>query len=327
MASEICNIIKTTLTVEEYLEDIVTDEFNCAVFECKLSDNSTHCNSYRWYKDGKCIEHQPRIQISSNGIWHRLEITLVTVEDEGVYSIIIKNDLCKVFSCANLYVKAVKDGSLSNNEIQCISPSWDNLPVQKHLLNTKVLVGTTIELEFILKEDVIENCLWYKGSKLLQQDDRIIILSDSKTSTLSILYSQETDTGIYYVVSKTKHGILSSLATVVVMDVDLSTLNSCETTPYIVDPLPDEIETNEGEEIRLVCKALYSTDTVIEWSKNETPVENNENILVENCNNYYVCLRILKPSFADTGEYSVQMHNEITGQQDSCSCFLTVNSK
>ncbi|XP_050361323.1 uncharacterized protein LOC126780714 [Nymphalis io] len=324
MAYEGNRYILGHVEVEEPLQDIVTDEFSCAIFECKISDCSEQCTSCRWYKDGKCIESSRKFKITSNGKWHRLQITTTTALDQGVYVVLLKNYLGEVFSKANLYVKQIKENHV-NNDVLYLSPMAKRFDVVQHLRFTKVLVGDTIELEAVFNCDALEDYIWYKSNNLLVPNKRMIILNDKRTTTLSILCAKESDTGIYHVVSKSEYGVASSFASVVVINTGLNTLNTSEVVPSIDETLPDELEVNEGEDVRLICKASYDVNTLISWSKNGARIEENKNVVTEYYNNRYISLRIRNTCLNDTGEYSIAMRDKITGQTDSSGCFLTIN--
>ncbi|XP_039763638.1 uncharacterized protein LOC120636287 isoform X2 [Pararge aegeria] len=311
------------MEIEEPLRDIVADEFTSIVFECKVNDCSRRFISYKWYKDGKQIEATRRIKISCDGKWHRLEITSVICNDYGVYIILLNNNFNEIFSKANLYVREIK--GKQNNDVLYIPSKSRNFNVCRHLRCAKVLVGDTIELEATFNADTLDDYLWFKSNRPLQLNERTIVLSDKRTTTLSILCAKETDTGIYHVVCKSEYGIASSFASVMVINTDLNTLNTSEVTPSIDEPLPEELEVIEGEEVRLMCKVTYDVNTIIQWSKNGLNLEESNTMETEYYNNRYTCLRIRNTCTKNSGEYSIQMRDEITGHTDTSSCFLTVN--
>lgn len=318
------NYSKGNMEIEEPLQDVVTDEFSCAIFECKISDCSNQCVSCRWYRDGKHIEPSRKFKITCNGKFHRLEIISPTTHDQGVYVVLLKNHLGEVFSKANLYVKQMKESNIYNDVIN-LKPVHKRFHVVKHLKCIKVLVGDTIELEAVFNCDALEDYVWFKSNNLLLQNERMILLNDKKTTTLSILCAKETDSGIYHVVSKSEYGIASSFASVVVVNVDLNTLHISELVPCIDETLPEELEVNEGEDLRLICKASFDVNTSIYWYKNGEKIEENKNIVTEYYNNRYICLKIENVSLNDGGEYSIVLLDNITGQKDSSTCFLTIN--
>ncbi|CAH2103685.1 unnamed protein product [Euphydryas editha] len=312
------------MEIEEPLQDVVTDEFSSAIFECKISDCSEHCVSCRWYRDGKYLESSRKFKITCNGKIHRLEITSITTNDQGVYIILLKNYLGEVFSKANLYVRQIKECNIYHDVIYS-KPMLKRFHVVKHLKCVKALVGDIIELEAVFNCDALEDYIWYKSNNLLIPNERMIVLNDKRTTTLSILCAKETDTGIYHVVSKSEYGIASSFASVVVINVDLNTLNTSEVVPSIDETLPEELEVNEGEDVRLTCKASFDINTSVNWSKNGERIEENKNIVTEYYNNRYISLKIQNVSLNDVGEYSIVLLDNITGQKDSSTCFLTIN--
>ncbi|XP_041987324.1 titin-like [Aricia agestis] len=328
MTNEANNSPDAPIQIDEELEDIIADECSCVVFECKLSGKSPKYSSYKWYKNGKCIKSRPTVKATANGSWYRLEIISASIEDAGVYFLLLERNGSKVYSYANLYVRPIKNSVNNNNEVIYMNPHTNNRLVEKHLLHTRVRVGETIELEAKFT-DVVDECQWYRSNQLIVQNERTIFLNDTKTTSLSILCACETDTGVYQVISKTKHGAASSFASVVVIDTDLKVRNSCDVVPRIIDPMVDEIETNIGEEIRLTCKAIIDNNTSIKWLKKGKPFEetlrSNEDVVQEIYNNEYISLRFLKPNLLDTGEYTLNLENKLTDVTDTSSCYLTVN--
>lgn len=320
------NRVARRIEFEESLQDVVADEFTCVVFECKLSDCSEKCSSYKWYKDGNNIEPSRRVKIIYCDKWYRLEITSVSVQDHGVYVLLLKNNSSETFSKANLYVRPINDrcNNIYSDVIYMNAIPKYNVAV-RHLRSAKLLVGDTIELEAEFNADVSEDYVWYKSNRILIPNERTIVLSDKRTTTLSILCAKEKDTGIYHVVSKSQYGIASSFASIVVVNTDLNALNTSEVVPCIEEALADELEVNNEEEIRLLCKASYDVNTSIQWSKNGKNIEDMKNMVTEYYNNSYICLKIKNTCLSDSGEYLLNMRDNITDQVDSTSCFLTVN--
>lgn len=319
-------ILERRIEIEEPLHDVVADESTCVIFECRISQCSSKCTDFKWYKDGKNIESSNHMKTINNEQWYRLEIPSVAPQDHGVYVILLKNKTTETFSKANLYVRPTSDRCNNiYNETIYMNPSPKYIFVEKHLRNAKILVGDTIELEAEFSADCSSDYLWYKSNYPLIPNDRTIVLSDKRTTTLSILCAKETDSGIYHVVSKSEYGVASSFANIVVLNTDLSTLNNSELVPCIEEALADELEVNDQEETRLLCKASYDVNTCIEWLKNKKSIEEMQNMVTEYYNNSYMCLRIKNTSLNDSGEYSLSMRDEITGQVDSSSCFITVN--
>lgn len=327
MAIEKNKCMLTYLEIEEPLEDIVTDEFTHIIFKCKISDSSEECVSYKWYHDGKCLEQSRKHTMSCNEKWHQLEITSIKAYDQGVYSVILKSSSHETYSKANLYVRPIKDRYYNNNnDVVYMNVIPKMIGVVRHLKCSRLLVGSTIELEAEFDEDCLEDYIWYKSNKPFIPHDRTIILNDKRSTTLSILHAKETDSGIYHVVSKSEYGIASTYASVAVINTDFNVLSNSEDVPTVED-LPDEIEVSKGEEVRIVCKATCDINTLVFWSKDGSDLENNDKVTSEYINNSCICLRIKSANSDDSGEYTVTVQDDITGHLESSSCFLNVISE
>ncbi|XP_032526663.1 muscle M-line assembly protein unc-89-like isoform X2 [Danaus plexippus] len=324
MAIEKNKCMLTYLEIEEPLEDIVTDEFTHIIFKCKISDSSEECVSYKWYHDGKCLEQSRKHTMSCNEKWHQLEITSIKAYDQGVYSVILKSSSHETYSKANLYVRPIKDRYYNNNnDVVYMNVIPKMIGVVRHLKCSRLLVGSTIELEAEFDEDCLEDYIWYKSNKPFIPHDRTIILNDKRSTTLSILHAKETDSGIYHVVSKSEYGIASTYASVAVINTDFNVLSNSEDVPTVED-LPDEIEVSKGEEVRIVCKATCDINTLVFWSKDGSDLENNDKVTSEYINNSCICLRIKSANSDDSGEYTVTVQDDITGHLESSSFFLNV---
>ncbi|XP_064293081.1 uncharacterized protein LOC128683315 isoform X2 [Plodia interpunctella] len=249
--------------------------------------------------------------------WRRIEIESVTEEDNGLYIILLKNSSSAIFSKANLQV--------ASDRIQCIHTCpcpKQSLSVTKQLKNVTVNLGERIELEVEFNSDVIE-FQWLKGDTVLTPNERKIILDNSSSSVLSVLCARLNDTGIYTVVAKTKFGVTSSSAHVCILDIDLKSYNN--EIPVVEEHLTDEVEVNEDEDVRLICKVRYDTNTVIKWFKNGALIDCNNRLVAEEYIGDYIGLRILQATRSDTAEYSVVLENVLSGRTDSTSCFVNVN--
>ncbi|KAM3968487.1 myosin light chain kinase, smooth muscle-like [Aphomia sociella] len=304
------------LEIEEPLEDAVVNEGAVAVFECKVIGHPQTISV--WYKDGEQVQPSKRIKIINDRKWRRLEIDAVTADDHGLYSIILKNKSSTTYSNARLLVGPQR-GKIIHT---CPCPRW-TLTVPKQLKNVTAKLGERVELEVEFQSEALTDYIWFKSDRPVIENERILILNNKTYSILSILCGRLSDSGIYTVVTKTKYGYASSIANVQVIPDDIKILDS--DNPFIEEPLPDDVEANEDEEIRLVCKVKHDINTVIKWYKNGAIINKDKRLIPEEYGGDYVGLRILDAQKSDSGEYTIVLENEITPQIDKSACFLTVN--
>lgn len=232
---------------------------------------------------------------------------------------IFRNNAKQLSSKAILFVAPTK----LNDTVLYIRANGKKCAVAKHLRNVQAKVGGTIELEADFQHEA-DDYIWFRNNEPIKPNIRTMILSSKKNTTLSILNAEPKDSGVYMIVAKTKQGFVSSLGDVQVIDNKLSIENN--DLPYVEELLPDEVETNENEEIRLICKAIFDINTNITWLKNNVIVEG-DRFVTEDYGSRYIGLKIAKPSRSDTADYSVVLRDEDTGRQETSTCYLTVNRK
>lgn len=197
-------------------------------------------------------------------------------------------------------------------------------------------VGESIYLEAIIDTESNVSYSWYKNGNILSNDSKRSLNYKINKPSLTIDRAEIEDTGIYCIIAKTEYGVASSFANVQVFDnwninnnfkdhcADKDATSNGEEVVLIQDHLPEEIEANENEDIRLICVAKIDYDTKIEWFKDKKVLKNNS--IPENYGHNYIGLKIRRPTKNDTGVYSVALSDK-NGKVDSSSCFVTVNGK
>ncbi|XP_031767470.2 uncharacterized protein LOC113519810 isoform X2 [Galleria mellonella] len=303
------------LEIDEPFEDIIVYEGATAVFECKVIGHPQTTSI--WYKNGEEIHPSERIKIINDRKWRRLEIDEVVPEDHGLYSIVLKNMSSMTYSYAKLLIG--KNTCKAIYTYPC--PRWA-LSVPKQLNNVTVKLGERIELEVKFETECLLDYIWFKNDRIVTENERIMTLNNRYSSVLSIHCGKLSDSGIYTVVSRTKYGITSSTAEVHVFDDNIKVLDNVNA--YIEEALPDDMEANIDEEIRLVCKVRNNINTIIKWLKNGVDIAEDKRMIPEIYDGDYFGLRIFNVQKTDSSEYSVVLENKITGHTDISSCFLTV---
>lgn len=318
---------KRSIQFIEPLNDL-TVECGCdAIFECKVEGYPPP--KCLWFKDGKLIKQNKRISVYEQKSWHRLEIISVEFADHGLYNIVCKNNMNTIVAKANLYVVENTDDVLYTNIIS-------NIYVIRHLSSVITKIGENIYLEATVKTDSDANYTWYKSGEIVYENSRTTIENSKNRPSLKISKGAFDDTGIYCVVARTKYGIVSSYACVQVFGDwnmknnlidhlnDTSITNRDDEGIFIQDPLPEELEANENEDVRLICVANIEFSTTIEWFKDKKKL--NDYAIPEDYGHNYIGLRIRNPTKNDTGDYSVVIRDEKNGRYGSSSCFVTINA-
>ncbi|CAG4977767.1 unnamed protein product [Colias eurytheme] len=314
------------IDIEECLKDVIADEDTNVVFECKIAGECQIPEDEiyaTWIKDGEILRSSRRMRISIAGKWHRLEIRGITANDQGVYIILLQHFGVQSLSKGYLYVKLTK--SLANVPLYLTAAPRHNFGAVRHLVHTKVPVGGIIELEARFKQQKTEDFLWFKSNRVIVEDERTIILSDERTTTLSILNAQVTDSGIYLVMYRTRFGYESTFTDVIVLDLEPAIIQRSELIPSIDEPFPRIMEAYCGAEVRMVAKVHYDSNTEFSWGRGPEPLLIRPNMEVQYFNNRYVALKIFCVAMADGGEYTLNARNRITGYTESTTCTLLIN--
>lgn len=309
--------LHSPLSILENLDDLIVNEGESALFECKVDGHPDPIAI--WYKDGEVLVPTARITIYAERKWRRILIDTVILDDHGVYTVVFNNGTNSDFSSATLYVAPPQGRTAVMYTNPCIRGALNLL---KSLYNMTVSIGGPVDLEVEFNFPAVTPISWFKSNKYITASERIRISRTEMSSKLFIESAALDDTGVYVAVSKSCNGIASSIAKVEVVDVDLTKYNI--NMPTIQEYMPDEAETNEDEELRLACKALYDHNVEIKWFRSGSMMDYDKRIL-EEYGGGYVALRITNVEREDAGEYSVELLNRISGQSDFSSCYVTVN--
>ncbi|XP_038216457.1 uncharacterized protein LOC119835604 isoform X2 [Zerene cesonia] len=314
------------IDIEECLRDVIADEYSNVVFECMIAEDCpipTDDIFYTWIKDGEILRSTRRIKIKTDGKWHRLELSSVTASDQGVYIILLQHFGVQSLSKGYLYVKPTN--SLTNGPMYLSAAARHNFGAVRQLVHTKVPVGGVIELEARFKEPKTEDFLWFKNNSLLVEDERTIILSDGRTTTLSIINAKEKDSGIYLVMYRSRFGYESSFTDVIVLNLEPAIIQRSEVIPSIDEPFPTVMEAYSGAEVRMVAKVHYDSNTIFSWGRGPEPLQMRQNMEIQYFNNRYIALKMFCVSKSDGGEYTLYARDRVTGHTDETTCILLIN--
>ncbi|CAF4744154.1 unnamed protein product [Pieris macdunnoughi] len=314
--------ITVSLDVDFCMQDIIVNENGRLTLECDLSNSARKKVKTYWYKNGEVITSWRRIKTSSTGNFCKLILTSITPKDQGVY----------IFHCNEvstqvkvlLYIKPAKP-NIPNGVFYIKAQPRHRMGMQTQLISSKFYADDTIKLEASLKKNKIEEFQWFKNNKVVKEGARRIILNDDKNTSLSIRKAKETDTGIYHVVGKTKYGVESSFAEVIVVKLEQEKLLPIgDYIPRVDETFTKTEEVYEGEEARIIFKIYYDNHTVFKCFKDDNIWKANDNIEVQYYNSRYIALRFLTASMIDTGTYRVTVSNIETGRSETCECKLLV---
>ncbi|CAH2035689.1 unnamed protein product, partial [Iphiclides podalirius] len=301
------------MKLQDTLRDVVIDEFSVAVLQCQIISNQP--TDIFWYKDGELLTTSQRIKLLKSNYWHQLEISPVSMSDSGIYTIICTDGRTRLHSKCALYVKNIRNIHL-NDSVFYFAQCPEEIVVLRHIRDISIFKGERIRLELLLKKGIVDEYEWYKSNCGVYNDKRTLIMSGDDYSTLSIPCAVETDSGLYHVAAKNEQSIVSSFAKVIVTDA----IDNRDHIPVIVEPFPDEIESNESEELRIMCRIRVDSETMLSCEKNRFEIDNDGKIRQEDYGNGYVGMTFLNPDFQDTADYTIAVRHALTGRSDSTSC-------
>ncbi|XP_032650511.1 contactin-6 isoform X1 [Chelonoidis abingdonii] len=207
--------------------------YDSLFWECKASGKPSP--SYSWLKNGQPFMPEERIQIE-NGT---LTINMLNVSDSGLYQCVAENKYNTIYANAELRVIAS-------------APDFSKNPV-KRMSVAQVGGEVTIECKPNASPRAVIN--WKKGTNLLRQNKRILMLDDG---SLTIYNITKTDAGVYTCIAMNQFGVARNSGNLIVKE------RTVITVP------PSKMDVTVGESIVLPCQVSHdpSAEVVFTWSFN-----------------------------------------------------------
>lgn len=304
---------------------------------CTVSANA--CPEFTWFKDGIKIETEPRVRIGSHSVvspektttFLTLSIEELGSADQGIYTCICRNRSKQVTIRADLFVSSSK----LKRAAAYYKSTNDSVRVLRHLRNVNIEAGRCIELKVAFLKGAYF-VVWYRNNKRIDLNDRMIMSESSEAetvATLTVLDSTTSDSGLYFVMSRTIEGIVqSSFAEVHVTPKPESEIEDKDTPenltqlPIIVE-MPTETGTFEKDVLRVTCKVDIDIHTIIEWQKDGISIDNNSHFVAVDYGDQYIGLRVDNSTMEDTGEYTLTLRDQQTGNTVSSSCYVIITRK
>ncbi|XP_069721712.1 contactin-6 isoform X5 [Phaenicophaeus curvirostris] len=217
--------------------------YDSLFWECKAKGKPSP--SYSWLKNGQPLASEERIQIE-NGT---LTIPMLNMSDSGIYQCVAENKYDTIYANAELRVIAA-------------APDFSKNPVKK---TSVVQVGgeVTIGCKPSASPRAVIN--WKKGSEVLRQIKRVILLEDGSLRLYNITRS---DAGVYTCIATNQFGVARSSGNLIVKERTVITIP------------PSDMDVTVGESIVLPCQVSHdpSVDVVFTWSFNNNAIDFNRGI-------------------------------------------------
>jgi len=206
-----------------------------------------------WMKDGKPINlkkssgpEKPVLKKEGNN--YSLSLTKVSVENEGIYSIIAKNQAGEVKCQASVVVQVL--------------PTFS-----KPLKDVTLVNGKPLKLEVIVNGIPKPTVQWFKDEQLLVEP-AYVQESKDKTHSVSIAETLEIHAGTYKAVAVNDAGKAETIA-----NVDI------QTKPTIIKP--DDVKLISGQEFSLQVVIEGKPEPKIKWMKDKVELPASLGISVE----------------------------------------------
>lgn len=206
-------------------------KYTTKLFEGQRAHFETQFNhtqaTVSWYKDNKPLQLSNRIQTNVDYGYISLDINNVTMEDSGIYTVVVSNELGHKQQTAELVVEKktqhVSPKAQIVREEQVTKPAF-----MKQLSNVTAKEYSTVHLETHLNQCPDAVIEWYKDGKPLTIGSRFKTYYDFGYVSLDINHVTSNDSGEYTVVAKNSAGQAITSAVVQVVStqtIDTHTLN------------------------------------------------------------------------------------------------------
>ncbi|KAL7294623.1 hypothetical protein TKK_0011927 [Trichogramma kaykai] len=254
----------------------------------------------QWFKNDLPLRPSKDIYFSNdpNGLLG-LSIDKLRLEDAGVYSVVVSNDLGETVSAATV--------SVEENEKK---PEF-----AATLQPMKVVEGFPAKFQVKTLGVPPPSLSWMHNGKEIVPDGEHIKIVDLPDNGQALLIDRvgAEDVGEFEVVAKNSQGDQSCKAKLEI--VEKSRADGPEEKPQLLSTLQD-VNVEEGEPLKL--ELLYSGNPVpeINWTKDDQPLANSDNCILS-CDEKKISLEINPCSPADAGVYSCEVRNPLGADKSS----------
>nr|XP_019935893.1 PREDICTED: myosin-binding protein C, cardiac-type isoform X1 [Paralichthys olivaceus] len=200
------------LEVYQSIADLTVKAKDEAVFKCEVSDENVRGT---WFKNGKEVKPDARINITHIGRIHKLTIDEVKPEDEGDYTFVPDGyafNLSAKLNFLEVKIDYVPRQDPPKIHLDCMGRTAESTIV--------VVAGNKLRLDVPITGDPAPTVVWTKGEKVLTEgDSRVHVDTTKGHCVFTIEGAERQDEGIYSVVVRNPAGEDTADINVKVVDV------------------------------------------------------------------------------------------------------------
>lgn len=286
-----------------------------------------------WEKDGNAVVLSGRLSVTERDDVKTLEINEVTVQDSGLYKIILENCVGKIEASARLEVLAHRGFSLRGIRARSSSPR-PSPTYDRYLGDAYVRTGGLARFAFDLKSSY-SNVRWYKDGIPLDSSGKYTV-----TCSEDVVPS---DKGSYECLVEDAEGFGKIRGELKVFESEVMESKAKESEnlgnvkieepleilenlhgyaeaepPHITEELPQLLVVEEGEELLLEIKAQGSGPFDVIWMKDGCFLPDCEDFQQNDDGNGNVSLLIPDVFAEDAGNYRCEVYNKFGEAMSRC---------
>ncbi|KAI5730222.1 hypothetical protein M8J76_011412 [Diaphorina citri] len=275
-------------------------------FQCSVTGQPAPWTS--WSKDGKPATPNARVTIREKEDLRFLEISEVTLEDAGLYTIKVENNYGSVEATARLEIMG-HHGVHTGTTVRSYSANRSSPSFGRRLVGSTARVGGQFTLSADIQASPSPATSWYKDGELLVKSDKVTPTWDGKVARLELDNLEISDSGIYTCIAENEIGKTRCSA-------ELSVLNTPDISDAELQPpvfetgLPNRITIREGITYEMTVKIAGSQPLDVIWTKDSAELVNCSDFKYVDYGDGRYGLRFLDTFLEDSGIYTCEAFNE-----------------
>lgn len=253
---------------------------------CKISGSPLP--TVEWFRNNKPINTGDRMKPSVDGRNAVLHIKDISLDDEGNYKCVVKNDL----------------GSASSNADMLVDRKSSKPEIVEEMKDVGTFEGNEAKFNIKLAGFPKPKIEWYYGAnKVTDRKKYYVIQDDDGLNTLVITDVKFDDAGMYKCVASNEAGKISARAT-------LDVKPRIFAPEFEEDDIVKSITPNENQEVNVSFRVKGNPKPEIVWYKDNKVVQSNRKLeLRQSGESCYLILHRASPD--DDGKYKCEAINEL----------------